>query len=480
MMTRGASDRAPRRWQRWVRVALACAAMGLPACRRAAPSPPPNVILISIDCLNRRQLDDALQSSWAPAIAALAQDSIVFSHAHAQAPWTTPSHMSMLTGLYPSQHGRDVPWVLMQQVNQTFDRRPAFETLADRFAANGYETMAFVGKGSISAQYGLAQGFQQYHESVGNIGFFTGESKPRLDFPETEEAVGAWLDGRRPGPFFLFIHTYDLHYPRVAEIQSDEAALRHIDTYVGKLLQRLRQAGLYDSSLIILTGDHGSQMIHTAGKCCTHGAGHYEENLNVPLLLKLPGPPHGTRSSLLVRHVDILPTALDVAGLPLGSYRGPGVSMLQRLQRPQGSADPVTSSYSEADGRCVSRRALVTDRFKYIYTPADDRQLLLARVPGFGGYPCQPECGKVPPEELYDLSDDPFESHNLMLQPLSAESADALRRARAEMQGLMNLPRYYTLRVYSDPTSADETARRAAVPDESVKESMRALGYAPP
>src|SRR5262245_2768890 len=130
-----------------------------------APASPPNVVLISVDCLNHRQLDEAVRAGWTPAIAELARDSLAFSRAYAHAPWTTPSHMSMLSGLYPAQHGRDIAVALAANTQTYQGRVPAFETLADRLAARGYETVAFVGTGSISARFGLGQGFAQYHEA---------------------------------------------------------------------------------------------------------------------------------------------------------------------------------------------------------------------------------------------------------------------------------------------------------------------------
>ena len=71
-------------------------------------------------------------------------------------------------------------------------------------------------------------------------------------------------------------------------------------------------------------------MIRTKGKCCIHGAGHYEENLKVPLLVKLPGSEHAGTSNAIARHIDLFPTVADVLGIDIPSYRGPGVSLLER------------------------------------------------------------------------------------------------------------------------------------------------------
>jgi hypothetical protein len=86
---------------------LAAALTASFSCGRQTPRP--NVILVAIDSLNQRQLEQALRESGAPSIARLAAEAVVFPRAYSHAPWTTPAHMSMLTGLHPSQHGRDIP-----------------------------------------------------------------------------------------------------------------------------------------------------------------------------------------------------------------------------------------------------------------------------------------------------------------------------------------------------------------------------------
>lgn len=417
----------------------------------------PDVILISIDCLNARQFVDAMEDGSMAGVRAVAQEALVFTRAYAHAPWTTPSHMSMLTGLYPSQHGRDVPAAL-QVATKASDRVPHFETAADRLAAAGYETAAFVGQGSISAAFGLGQGFQTFHESP--------RKTNASDLPRTDDAVNDWLIHRKPGPFFLFLHTYDLHDPRPPSYTSDEAALRSIDSYLGDVVQQLRNRGVWDDALVFITGDHGSAMIHTAGKCCIHGGGHYEENLHVPLLLKLPRSVNRGETDRLARHVDILPTILDVLGLPVGSYDGPGVSLLAILRA---EPPPERVSYSEADAYCALRRGLVNGRFNYIYTARGPEQQLMRFSPELQRG-CPTVCDTLPTEEFYDLETDPWEERNLVSSGMDAEQARWLDRFRAEMERHLNLPREYARRVVTE-----EVATK--VVDQRVHDALKALGY---
>ncbi len=450
--------RSPWRAAAGVVVAAGLAALGCGESPRRH-----GVVLVSIDCLNERQFEESLSLGRAPNLARLAADALVFRRAYAHAPWTTPSHMSMLSGLYPSQHGRNVPYGLMIRFRDGDDRVPQYRTLAERLADAGYESAGFVGAGSISAAFGLGQGFSVYHESS--------RSNPeQSDLPENLRRAKEWLRDRRTRPFFLFVHTYEMHYPLAVGRTPFWRALGYLDDRLGELFEFLREQGLYESSLIMLTGDHGSRMMHTDGKCCVHGAGHYEENLRVPLVVKLPGRSPTGRRDILVRHVDILPTVLDVVGLPTGSYDGPGASILTRLAKPAGGAP--TTSYSAADGRCRSRQAIVDERYKYIYTPDRPEDRVLAASPLFFDNVCSghPACADVPREEFYDLRADPFEEANLLRGTLSGEQAIALERLRSQLADYLNLSPAYRRRLTVGGGSPDQL-------DDKTREALRALGY---
>jgi arylsulfatase A-like enzyme len=211
-------------------------------------------------------------------------------------------------------------------------------------------------------------------------------------------------------------------------------------------------------------------MIEVEGKCCVHGAGHYEENLRVPLLLKLPGRSQAREESVLARHIDLVPTVLDVVDLD-APYDGPGGSLLRRLENKDAAGDIV--SFSEADGRCALRRALVTDRYKYIYAPRDEIQALYQANPLFFDETCPDPCRDLHVEELYDLHKDPFEKRNLLLAGnLDRERASALERLRLEMALHLNLPPRYSKSVMTGP--------RRPLDDEELEEledSLRTLGY---
>jgi arylsulfatase A-like enzyme len=185
----------------------------------------------------------------------------------------------------------------------------------------------------------------------------------------------------------------------------------------------LRERGLSDSSLIILTGDHGSRMMRAEAKCCVHGAGHYEENLRVPFILELPAGGEAGRRQELVRHIDILPTVLDVVGLPAAPTTARALRYFPDWLR--GLGPSPFSPYSEDDGRCWPRRGVVDERYKYIYTPSGPMDQILIKSPLFFDDECSshPPCTEVAREELYDLSTDPFEERDLLKAPLDQEAS---------------------------------------------------------
>ena len=449
-------------------IAAALLLAAVAACDRAPPPGPassPPVILISIDCLNQRQLEEGLARGDLPTLASIARDARVFGRAYSHSPWTNPSHISMLTGLYPSQHGRDVPYGLMLRYDRQYGRVPDHPTLPGHLAARGYESAAFVGQGSISKYFGTSRGFDRWAEAAKNQRY--------TDLDRTVEAVTTWLRERDSSrPYFLFLHTYDFHAPLPVGHDKVESALAYVDGKLAAVLEALRASGDYDRALLFVTGDHGSAMIRTEGKCCVHGAGHYEENLKVPLLVKLPGVSAKGPSDRIARHVDLFPTVLDVLGSSEPGYRGPGVSLL--------SDDPPRVSFSEADGRCAIRYGLVTATHKYIYTPQDDRQAVYRSYDHFVDEGCTGVCrDRLPTEEMYDLRSDPFEERNLLQGLVQDAQVKVAEEFRGVLDHHLGLPVGYRPRMVTDLMAAAEDAERAT-PRDDVQDALCTLGYLDP
>jgi arylsulfatase A-like enzyme len=284
---------------------------------RAAPSRP-NLILISLDTLRADHLGCyGYARPTSPTIDELAARSAVFERAYSSFPSTTGSHMTLFTGLYPCAHGLG---------SVTAELAPDIDTLAEVVRAAGYTTAAFTEDGGITAAGGFARGFGTYVENVSIKG-----KSPRSPSERTFADALAWIERRaRVGPWFVFIHTYEVHEPlappegyreRVvpdgdsSPLALYDAEIRYLDDLVAGLLAGLERAGVADDTILVLFSDHGEQF----GE---HGIyGHqnslYDTLLHVPLILHAPGlAPAGTRVRTPVGLVDVRPTVLDLLGLP--------------------------------------------------------------------------------------------------------------------------------------------------------------------
>jgi arylsulfatase A-like enzyme len=341
------------------------AAIGAGGCRRAQhEARPVPVILISIDTLREDHVGCfGYPRPTTPNLdATLCKDGVVFEQAISQAPSTLPSHASMLTGLLPVHHGASFA--------KKHALPPEVTTLAERLSAAGYRTASFNNGGQIRASWGLSQGFEVYRSLTND----------HLK-PVAAEALD-WLDGvlaegeRRR--IFLFLHTYEVHHPYTPSekdlavferspyrgylgrsvgykdlqrinsggaplssrdlefiIDAYDAEIRSMDRALGTLLEALKQRGLYRDALILFTSDHGEEF-HEHGWVGWHSHTLYDELLRVPLVVKLPGDRAAARRiGYQVRLTDLVPTVLDVLGMPEPEHLD-GTSLLPLIDGPPG------------------------------------------------------------------------------------------------------------------------------------------------
>lgn len=158
---------------------------------------PWNVVLISVDTLRPDHLGAyGYERKTSPVIDELAKRGALFEQAYSQAPKTAPSHMSILTGLYPDAHG--VKNFDEGENLRLSDRIPTLATLLEE---EGYRTAAFTSGGHVRPDLGFDQGFEEYGTTGGVKGIFRGAEKKAKEFAGD--------------PFFLFIHTYEVHDPYV-------------------------------------------------------------------------------------------------------------------------------------------------------------------------------------------------------------------------------------------------------------------------
>jgi arylsulfatase A-like enzyme len=326
--------------------------------RNAAAQRGTNAILIIADTLRADAVKNHLDRSPEDGgLARLAKDGIVFDSAYAQSSWTRPSIATILTSLYPSEHGA---------VHKMDPLPSRVTTLAEAFRSEGYWTAGVVTNINVAPIFNFQQGFGEYTYLEPSFYFGATDSATRLaiykglrvarerffgsyiyfrnyyqDAEVLGDAVESWLSTNPPEPFFLLIHYMDPHDPyfeipyngrgvaRVSEPNppASRAAeykrlydqdVAYLDDQLAALLHGLQERGLYDDSAIILTADHGEEFQEHGG--WWHGTTLYEEQVHVPLIVKRAREATpGSIETRFARTLDIAPTLMAAAGVPIPS-----------------------------------------------------------------------------------------------------------------------------------------------------------------
>jgi choline-sulfatase len=390
---------------------------------RIAPGTP--VVLISVDTLRADHLPAYGYGRVAtPSLDRLRGDSVLFRNAWSPAPLTLPSHVTMLTGLLPPQHG--------VRANAGFTLRPgAGPSLPALLKGRGYATGAAVSSYVLRADTGLASLFDFYEDGIDpSAGGAFGEYQRRGDV--TAALAEEWIDTHRGAPFFFFLHLYEPHVPydppepfRSRYPSAYDGEIASADAIVGGFLDHLRAQGLYDRALVIFTSDHGEGLGDHGEE--QHSILLYAEALRIPLLVKLPGRGRaGETVDAPAQLADILPTVTGLFGIP---------------------APPDVAAHSLLDlGGAGERRVYSETLYPRLALGWSElRSLADARWHFIQGVR----------EELYDWTRDPGETRDL-----AASETAVVARLRTEME------RVHPLHV-PEPE---------AVPRD-VAERLAALGY---
>jgi arylsulfatase A-like enzyme len=355
-----------------------CAALGLAACGGSASAPHPrNAILISIDTLRPDHLGCyGHEAPTSPTLDALAARGVRFADVTAAAPWTLPSHASMLTGLYAGHHG----------VKDHESRLPeSTVTLAEEFQAKGFATAAVVNTWNVGApQFHLSQGFTRFcYVPETEVEASTGLTRMVDNGREVVAKAKEFLAESGAQPFFLFLHFYDVHTDftprapyraqfvapyagkltgRSLQLQAYrargetlgaddlryleqlyDAEIRQLDDLLGRFFTWLDGEKKLADTLIVVTSDHGEEFQEHGG--ILHGRTQYQELLRVPLILAGPGVPPATVIEAPVHGVDIAPTILARMGLGSSMPRD-GLDLAPAWR---GEALPERALFAEAD-----------------------------------------------------------------------------------------------------------------------------------
>jgi arylsulfatase A-like enzyme/Tfp pilus assembly protein PilF len=348
-----------------------------------------NLLLVTLDTTRADRIHaygfDGIET---PNLDRLAREGVLFEQAVAPAPLTLPAHSSMFTGKFPPAHGvRD---------NGGFFLDDRQTTLAERLQSRGFTTGGFVGAYVLDHKWGIAQGFQTYFDDF-DLSKYQSLSLGSVDRPGNEVAdkALAWLDRVRSKRFFGWVHFYDAHspYDPPEPFKSRYAGhpyvgeIAFVDSQVGRLLAYLDTHQLARNTIVIVMGDHGESLgEHGEG---THGFFVYQATMHVPLLIRAPyDSMAGRRVADTVRSIDLLPTALDLLGVEAAErFEGASLAPLMTgAKKELGLAAYSEAIYPRFHFGWSDLRALTSGRYKFVAAPRP---------------------------ELYDLQQDPTESHNV-------------------------------------------------------------------
>lgn len=432
----------------------------------------PNILLVGFDTLRADRLGPwGRRPSLTPSIDRLAEESDVWTEAFSTFNATNPSFASIMTGLYGKNHG----------VYDLHTRLPAvFTTLAARLAGAGYQTMAIIAARHLGDHNsGLGQGFAEVTRADEH---FAAE----LGVDQTLDWVAAHCT--RPRPFFVWLHLFDPHTPHtppepyaeglrpagpmgLGPVRAwvpfrapgprtfDEPVLggnrdlydgevAYVDRQVGRLLDGIASRGLLDTTLVALVADHGENL-GEHGLLYRH-VGLFDTTTHVPLVVRWPGPPRpGHRYDGLVQTIDLFPTLLAAAGLPVPPQDGID---LRRLS----PASPPAAQGAAHAPNAANRRAVFAEHSNGFGAMVRTREFAYAWSRGTAAIPDGPS--------LFDLRADPLETRNLAGRGLAVER---------DLAGLLDR---WSAQRRPRPGSAAEQARPHPLSDEEAAR-LRALGY---
>jgi arylsulfatase A-like enzyme len=434
-----------------------------------APAPRPtegaNVVILMVDALRADRLGCYGHTApTSPFVDTLAREGVLFERAFSAAPQTVPSALSLWSGVYPSRHG-----------NLYFPTRDAFRMpgrryrprvpaglplMAELFAQHGYTTAAVMSNPWLRPEFGFARGFDHYVH-------LPRRRRPVPRGPQVNANALNLLGHVKGGRFLLYVHYMDVHNPYEPPaayrdafagrlpgryvylngpfplVQPEDlaftqalydAGVRAVDDQIRDIGLMIRAHGLGPSTIVVVLSDHGDEFQEHGG--LGHGWTLHEEMLHTPLVVVHPGlVPAGRRIATPVSHVDLLPTLLDLTGLPIPPGLD-GVSLAPLLLGAEDEGDrPERALYAElGDGRAIRR---------------GERKLIRMERNGTR-------------EEAYDLAADPGERRPV------AERPPWVRALAAELAAFADAA------VPLEPATADELP---PPPDPHLEEQLRALGY---
>ena len=391
-----------------------------------------NILLLTVDTTRADRLGCyGYAAAKTPHIDSLAACGVRFANAYSPVPLTLPSHASILTGKYPFAHG--------VRNNGSYKLPPEELTLAEILKSRGFVTSAFVASFTLDSRFGTAQGFDSYDDT-----FDSREALKTFRSERTADRVSSsflkWLGENRGKRFFSWVHFFDPHLPysppepfrQEFSGHPYDGEIAFMDQEIGRIMDSLERAGLFERTIIVLAGDHGEALGEK--RELDHGLFIYDSTLRVPLIICGPFlPSRGAVVKSRVRLVDILPTVLELLQIdPPADLSGESLLPIIQGRESEDRASYAETFYPRENYGWSELLGLVDGRWKYIHAPRP---------------------------ELYDLANDPGETKNLV------EEQD---RTAVELSRKLSA-------LAAQKKSGDERAGRRLTSEEESK--LRSLGY---
>ncbi|MFC1589919.1 sulfatase [Candidatus Omnitrophota bacterium] len=404
----------------------------------------PNVVIVSIDALTTSHLPfHGYAKDTAPFLRGLSERGVIFKNAFSTCSWTAPSVASLLTSLYPFQHGLvrriDPKNIKKEEWSARLNKLPQeVTTLAEVMRDSGFRTYAAVSNPHICKELNFDQGFTEFRSYDSNSANVINSKLKEWEMSIKEKA-----------PYFLFIHYLDPHSPHIGrdpwyEKQEDEMAnsiaaydseIRFVDEKIKEMFDLF---GWGENTLLIVTSDHGEEF--GGHGVWGHGYTLYSKVIHVPLLIYFPDG--GVKSETVednISLIDIVPTVRELAGLPPGEH-DEGISLVPYLKQKETDLEPrrifsyLTRKKYEYKTDLVVKSVIYGDWHYIVSSPGS--------------------------EEIYNLKDDPEERFNRIDD--SKAIADQLK---AELSGFEKNCKKY-----------EQAVAETGLEKEKIEE-LKALGY---
>lgn len=398
-----------------------------------SPSKTNPIILITIDTIRADYLGAYGGKFHAsPNIDRLAKESILFENCFSPVPMTLPSHISILTGVYPNRHG--------VYGNGLFKLKKNIITISKLFHNKGYKTIAAVASYVLNSRYGLAEGFDVYKDQM-MITFDIPSQNAQIRADEVNKRVIEVLNNVNSKKIFLWVHYFDPHLPYdpPAEFRKKfknpyAGEIAFVDQQLNLLLQYLKEKRIYEKALIIIIGDHGEGL----GEHQERGHGYflYNTTLKVPFIMKFPFNKYKKLSiSEKVSTIDIFPTLCDFFKFKCDEFSLQGSSLIPLITKKRKYVERRFYAFTklpEIDFGWAPLSAIIKDNWKYVDGPSP---------------------------ELFDLLNDDYEKNNIY--PMNPKIA---RKLKKELDAWINSEKNYSV-------SAELKA------DKDSIEKLKSLGY---